>query len=142
MATIRTLAELRAEQQILQARKIYLEAEIKRDFEDIKEELEPLRILTKGAKKMLSSPDNTILGKSMGYVTDFIARNLVFRNAGLVTKLVLPFILKNTAANLVEDNKSKIVNGLANFVAKFIKKSPEQEIDENHYSNGHDRSLN
>lgn len=127
MRRINTLAELKAEQKVLRLRRTYLEAEIKKDFQGIKEDLEPLRLLTKGAKSVLVSKNNSILGTSAGLAADFITKNTLLRNSGFLTKLIVPFLIKNATSNIVEENKSKVADWVEGLISKFTNKKPADE---------------
>ncbi len=122
MRRINTLAELKAEQKALKIKKAMLEAEIKKDFAEIKEDLEPLRLLTKGAKQVLSSKNNGILGGSAGMIADFITKNALLRNSGFLARFILPHLAKNVTSNYVEDNKSQITDWIGNLISKFTRK--------------------
>lgn len=127
MRRINTLADLRAEKKELLLRKIYLEAEIKKDIEEIKTDLEPLRLLAKGAKGILSSKNNSILGSSAGLAADFITKHTLLKNSGFLAKLIIPFLVKNVTSNIVENNKSKVVSWVENLVSKFTNKKTSEE---------------
>lgn len=122
MRRISTLAELKAEQKALRLKRADLESEIKRDIEEIKTDLAPILALSKGVKHMLSSKDNSILGGTAGAAATFVAKNTIFRNSGFLVKLILPFLIKNVTSNVVEENKSQIVDWVENLVSKFTKK--------------------
>jgi len=119
---INTLAELKTEQEKLRSRKVILESEIKNNFEEIKAELAPLKLLTKNAGKILVSKDNGILGNSLGYIADFLTRNVLLKNSGFITRLVVPYLVKNSTSNLVENNKSRIVGWVVSAISKLGKK--------------------
>jgi hypothetical protein len=124
MRTINTLEELKEERRRLNMRKDLLETEIKNDFAGIKEDLKPLQLLTKGAGAMLSSKDNGIAGSSAGFLTGFLVKKLILKNSGFLTKLIVPYLAKNVASNVVEENKPKIADWISALISKFAKKSP------------------
>jgi hypothetical protein len=120
MTRINSIEELKAKQQELRSRKIVLESEIINDYEAFKLDLEPLKLLTKSAGKILVSKDNGILGNSLSSIADFITNNVLLKNSGLLTRLIIPYLVKNTTGNLVENNKSKITGWLSNKISKFV----------------------
>jgi hypothetical protein len=128
MRTINTLAELKQERQRLYLHKAFLETEIKNDLNDIKEQLKPLRILTKGAVKMLSSKENGIVGNSVGYLTDLIVKNVVMRKSGFLAKLIVPYLAKNVASNIAEENKPTIVHWIEDLISRFRQKPTENAV--------------
>jgi hypothetical protein len=104
-----------------------LEREIKHDFQEIKQTLEPFKLLTTGAKKTLTNESNHILSNSVGHVANMIAKNTL-KNTGFLPRLIVPFLVKNVASNLVEHNKTGIVNWFSSIAAKITgKKSTKQE---------------
>jgi hypothetical protein len=119
MRTINTLEELKQERLRLNLHKTFLESEIKSNFNEIKESLKPLQMLTSGASKVLSSNDNSIVGNSVGQITSFIVKNVVMRNSGFLAKLIVPFIAKNIAGNVAEANKPKITHWIEDLISKF-----------------------
>jgi hypothetical protein len=127
MRTINTLEELKAERLRLKMRKALLETEIRNNFNEIKEDLKPLQLLTKGAGKLLSSKDNGIAGNSAGFLTEFIVKKLILKNSGFLTRLIVPYLAKNVASNVVEDNKPKIADWISGLLAKFMNKKTEAQ---------------
>jgi hypothetical protein len=127
MRTINTLQELRQERQRLYLRKAFLETEIKKDFEDIKEHLKPLEMLTKGAEKMLGSKDNSVLGNSAGFLADVLVKNVILRNAGFITRMIVPFLAKKATVNVVEDHKSQIMGWFEELIAKIKARREEKK---------------
>jgi hypothetical protein len=119
MRTINTLSELKQERQRLKLHQIFLETEIKKDFNEIKEQLAPLQLLTKGASKFLSSRDNSVVGNSVGYLTNLILKNVIMRKSGFLAKLIVPFLAKNVAGNIAEANKPKITHWIEELISKF-----------------------
>jgi hypothetical protein len=128
MRTINTLAELKDERQRLYMRKALLETEIKNDFNDIKEQLKPFQSLAKGAGKFLSSKDNSIVGESAGFLTSTLVKNIFLRNSGFIAKLILPYLAKNVASNVAEDNKPKIAGWISDLITKFTHKKAGAEV--------------
>ncbi len=121
MRKINTLSELKSEQKKLHFRKIFLESEIKNDLELIKADLEPLKLLTKSAGKILVSKDNGILGNSLGYIADILTKNILLKNSGFVTRLIVPYLVKLSTSNIVENNKSKIAEWAGRQISKLSK---------------------
>lgn len=122
MMKINSLADLKTEQKRLLQRKEILETEIITGFEKFKEELGPLGSFTKGAGNILVSKDNGILGNSLGSIANFITKNVLLKNSGFITRLIVPYLVKNSTSSLVENNKSKIVDWVGNVFSKFAGK--------------------
>ena len=127
MKKISTLAELKAEQKMLRLHLTFLETEIKKEFTELKDDLAPLKMLTKGAATAFSSKDNGLLSNSFGSVAEFLTRNVFLKNSGLISRLIVPLLAKNTTSNLVENHKPEIVNWVGNMISKFSKKKTVEE---------------
>ena len=119
MLKVNSLKELRAQQTSLRIRKSILEAEMKESLADLKAEFSSVRAVSKNAEDVLASKSNTILGFSLGNLADFLTEKVLLRNSGLITKLVVPYIVKAATSNLVENNKSKIMGWLGNLTGKL-----------------------
>lgn len=126
MMKINSYADLKIEQKRLLQRKEVLETEIITDFEKFKEELEPLSSFTKGVGNILVSKNNGILGNSLGSIANFITKNVLLKNSGFITRLIVPYLVKNSTSSLVENNKSKIVDWVGNVFSKFAGKKPDK----------------
>lgn len=132
MRTINTLEDLRKERIRLQLKSEELKIAIKDDVKELQAWLHPVEKIKEGAEKMLFKQHNGILTESMGTLAGFVGRKVIFRNAGFLTKLVVPFLIKNVTTHLVHDNKDKIYSAAINFLSKFAKKRREehQHFDE------------
>jgi len=126
MKRINTLEQLRAERKNLRYQQILLEKEIKKDLADIKTSLEPVRLVGSGIKKVLVSGEKSILGTSAGSIVNFLTRNVLLKNSGFITRLIVPYLVKNATSSLVEDNKSKIVDWVSELITRFTKKKTSQ----------------
>jgi hypothetical protein len=118
MRTINSLAELRQERQRLYMHKAFLETEIKNDFREIKEKFKPLNII--------ASKDNSILGSSAGIIADLLLKNVVLKNSGFLSRLIVPYIAKNFTSNVVEENKPKIAHWIETLITKFTNRNSEK----------------
>lgn len=126
MMKINSLADLKIEKKRLQQRQAALEIEIVNGFEKFKEELEPLRSFTKSAGNILVSKNNGILGNSLGTIANFITKNVLLKNSGFITRLIVPYLVKNSTSSLVDNNKSKIVDWVGSLISKFANKKTGQ----------------
>jgi hypothetical protein len=117
MRRINTLEELKAERKRLSYRRLNLERQIKEDFEEIKQSLEPVNLLTAGAKKSLENEKNHLFGNSVGLATTFLAK-IALKNSGFLPRLIVPLLVKNMTSSLVEKNKARIFNWIGNIASK------------------------
>lgn len=119
---INSHADLKIEQKRLRLQRVVLETKLISDLAKLKEELEPLRSFTKSAGNILVSKNNGILGNSLGSIANFITKNILLKNSGFITRLIVPYLVKNSTSSLVENNKLKIVDWVGNVISKFASK--------------------
>ena len=119
MLKVNTYKELKAEQTSLRFRKALLETEIKNDFDELKSDFFSFKSVTKNAEEALASKNNHVLGFSLGSLANFLTEKVLLKNSGLVTKMVVPYLIKTATNNLVENNKSKIMGWLGNLTSKL-----------------------
>jgi citrate synthase len=109
MRRISTYDELKAEKRRLKLRRTFLEAEIKRDFREIREGLEPINLLKKGAMHAAEKSDPHTLGDSIGNFANMVAR-LALKRSGLLPRIIVPIVLRSVTSKLVEKNKARIID--------------------------------
>ena len=119
MNKIDTLAQLRVERLRLKQKQANLEKEIVSSFNDIKNSFSPSNLVTNGAASMLVNKNHGVVNKLLSLTTDFILKNTILRNAGFIIRLVVPLITRNTANNLLETNKTKILGWLGEQILKM-----------------------
>lgn len=129
MRRINSIEELRYEQRALRAKARDLEIVIRQDIEDIKHMFAPVHMLAGGAEKMLTSRNNGILGNTAGAVADFVTRNVLMRNAGFLSRLIVPYLVKNVTSNAVDKNKTDIVGWIGSMVSKFASRKKHKDED-------------
>jgi hypothetical protein len=126
MRRINTLEDLKSERKRLLYRRMNLEREIKADFQEIKESLEPVNFLTGGARKTLGSGKNHLLGDSIGMATNFLTK-AALKNSGLLPRILVPLVVKTVTSSLVEKNKSRIFNWIGSIAARVSGKRPAHQ---------------
>ena len=122
MNNITTYNDLLQEKQrltlLLAERKIL----VKTEFEEIKLKLKPITNIIDVVEKVTSKDtSNPLLNSAIGMGVNFLLKNVLLRNAGWVTKLVLPVLAKNYLSHEVDETK--------NFFSKiggFIKRKFKQ----------------
>ena len=125
MKKINTLQELKSERLRLMQNRMNLEIQIKDDFQEVKNHFSPSRLIPEGVSKFMINKNHGIVNDSVGLLVDLIVGKVLFRNAGFLTKLIVPFFARNAASNLVTDNKDKIVSWFGNLFSKSGKNGKE-----------------
>jgi citrate synthase len=117
MRRISTYAELKVEKKRLRSKRAFLEAEIKKDFHEIREGLEPMNLLKKGALHAVEKNDNA-LGDSVGNFANMLAR-LALKRSGMLPRIIVPIVLRNVTSKLVEKNKARIIDWAGHLFNRF-----------------------
>jgi len=119
MNNITTYNDLVQEKQrlslLLEERKIL----VKTEFEEIKLKLKPLTNIVEVVEKMSSKDtSNPLLNAGISMGVNFLLKNVLLRNAGWITKLILPVLAKNYLSHEVEEK-----NNIFSKIGKFVKRT-------------------
>ena len=136
---IRTYEDLLEEKARL---KLLLSAQkelVREDINQLKQELAPVRSAISIVGKIVTKDNrNWILTTLADTIIDMVVKKKVLSKAGLITKLVVPFFMKNFSSHVIADNKDKIVSKISSWFGKknangkehFSKEEKEQLTDE------------
>ena len=119
MNNITTYNDLVQEKQrlslLLEERKIL----VKTEFEEIKLKLKPLTHIVEVVEKMSSKDtSNPFINAGISMGVNFLLKNVLLRNAGWITRLVLPVLAKNYLTHEVEEK-----NNIFSKIGKFVKRT-------------------
>ena len=119
MNNITTYNDLMQEKQrlslLLEERKIL----VKTEFEEIKLKLKPLTNIVEVVEKMSSKDtSNPLLNAGISMGVNFLLKNVLLRNAGWITRLILPVLAKNYLSHEVEEK-----NNIFSKIGKFVKRT-------------------
>jgi hypothetical protein len=79
------------------------------DLREVKEELKPARdVLAFIGKATTRDRSNVLLSVGSDKLIDWAVKKLLLAKAGWITRLVVPYLLKNYSSHIVSDNKDKI----------------------------------
>ena len=116
---IRTYNDLLEEKERL---KLLLSAQkelVREDINQIKQELAPVKSAISMVGKFATKDNrNWILTTAADTIIDLVVRKMVLSKAGLITKLVVPFFMKNFSSHVIADNKNKIISKLSSWFSK------------------------
>lgn len=116
--------------QLLKAQKELVHA----DFQELKAELAPVRAAFSTIGKMTTrDSSNPLLTGVTNTVIDVAIRNLLLNKAGWLTRMVVPFVMKNFSSHVIADNKQPILKKIFSLFGKKHKmngKAPLQETEE------------
>jgi len=93
---------------------------VRADINQIKAEfVTPVRsALSYIGKFATKEKGNWMLTTAADTIIDIVFKRMVLSKAGWVTKLVVPFFMKNFSSHVIADNKDKIVNKLFSWFGK------------------------
>lgn len=121
---IQTIDDLKAERARLHNQMQLSKIGMKNELTAIKEELNPARQAVGVLNDVLTSPKKGLLTLGIGLGVDVVLRRTLLARAGWLPKLVVPFLVRNAATNLVHKNGKTIVEkGLI-----WIKNATEKPI--------------
>lgn len=116
---IRTYEDLLEEKARL---KLLLNAQkelVRQDINQLKQELAPVRSAISMVGKLTTKENRyDILTIAADTVIDLVVRKMVLSKAGFITKLAVPFFMKNFSSHVIADNKDKIISKLASWFGK------------------------
>jgi len=128
---VRTYKELITERKRLKDKIEIQKLLIKADIGDIKHELKPLgNVFHVIGNLTTRDTKNPLLIAGLDMLIDLIFRRMILSRAGWITKLAVPFFVKNYSSHILSDDKAA---GLfEKFTNLFKKKRKDSQPDEPH----------
>jgi len=116
---ITTYEELLKEKERLEALLQAQKELVRQDIEEIKLELAPVKSAISVVSKFATRDKrNLLLTTATEGIIDLVVKKLILSRSGWVTKLVVPFLMKNFSSHFVADNKDKWLAQLFAWVTK------------------------
>ncbi len=118
MSSITTNQDLLKEKQ-----KLTLLLDVQREliatnFQELKVELQPLSTVFSFIKKLTTrGHGNELLQTGVSIAADVVLKKFILARGGWITKLILPFIVKNLSSHYLDSGKGM----LQSLIGKFIK---------------------
>lgn len=127
--SIKTYKDLVQEEQRLLAQLKAQEKLIKEDLTGIKEGLKPfgnaMRIVNKLVTRDHTGP---LMNFGLDFSIDLLIRKLLLARAGWITKIVIPFIVKNYSSHIIsEDKRAKLVKKIQDIFNKIRPRTNHQQ---------------
>jgi hypothetical protein len=127
--SIRTYNDLLTEKERLKALLQAQKQILRQDVEDIKAELQPVKnAISVVGKFTTRDKSNPLLTSATESIIDLVVKRMLLSRTGWLTKLVVPFLMKNVSSHLVNANQGKIFSKLFSFFGK--KKTDDTDTDE------------
>jgi len=125
------LREEKQMEELLQAQKELLIC----DLNQLKEELRPATTaLTFFSRIITRDKNNLLVNGGVSKIIDLVVRKLLLARAGWLTKLTVPFFLKNYSSHFIAEHKDQFVERLFSWISRKNgngKVAPEAHNKEN-----------
>jgi hypothetical protein len=118
---INSIDELRKEKNRLKLELIRSEEALQEDFALLKEELKPLRLAGRAVSYAMINKNDGVVNDGVRFAINGLLKNVVLAKAGWITKLVVPFIVKNISSNMLLEKKPEVLGYLRNLIHKARK---------------------
>lgn len=119
---IQNIDDLRAERARLKNQMELSKLYMQQQAAAIKTELNPARQAVGVIGDMLTSPQKGLLNLGVGLGVDTIIRRGLLARAGWLPRLVIPFLARNLAANLIQKNRTSLIENALLWVKKVTDK--------------------
>jgi len=128
---INTYEDLIQEKQRLQLLLQMQKQWIREDIDEIKEELQPIKVAMSAVGKITSrEPGNWAMNFAGNKLIDLVVKKLILRKAGWLTRIAVPFFLKNVSSHVIAENKDKILDKLFSWIGKASKNGHHEMQEE------------
>ena len=105
------------------------------DFNQLKDELRPATTaLTFFSRIITRDKNNLLVNDGMNKIIDLVVRKLLLARAGWLTKITVPFFIKNYSSHFIADHKDQFVERLFSWISHKNgngKAAPEAHTKEN-----------
>jgi hypothetical protein len=124
---IKTYADLCEERDRVKSLLIVQRQKIRDDWEELKEEFLPVKNAFGVVGKMThADKSNPLINAGLKVASDLFLKNFVLAKAGWVTKLAVPFVVKNYSSHLFAEKGGNILGRVFNFFTR--KKRPPKNF--------------
>jgi hypothetical protein len=128
---ISTYEDLLQEEQRLTAQLSSYKELIKDDIDGIKQGLNPFKQVAKTVRSLFTRGDNgPLLNFGMNFGLDVFLKKVLLGRASWVTKVVVPYVIKNYASHLItEDQRRNVAKSVSKFLTKFMMKKKTEPFE-------------
>jgi len=117
MNKITTYEELIRERERLELQLQVHKSAVKGHIEDIKRKLNPVRNVIHFFSNFTAPvAANSLVGTGVGLSAELLIRKLFFSKTGWIAKMVMPILLKNFSANMIQKNKNVLIQKVKSFL--------------------------
>lgn len=127
---LETLDDVRAERARLKNQLELSRVKMHNNLTAIKTEFNPARQAVGALSDLLTTPKKGLLNVGVGIGVDLILRRGLLARAGWLPRLVVPFIARNIATNLILKNRTSLLENALIWVKKKTEKPIKAEIEQ------------
>jgi len=92
---------------------------VRQDITQLKLELAPVKTAISVVGKVFTKDNRSwLLTTAADAAIEVLLKKIILSKSGWITKLVLPFFMKNFSSHIIADNKDKIVSKLFSWIGK------------------------
>lgn len=129
-AKLETLDDVRAERARLKNQLELSRVKMHNNVTAIKTEINPARQAVGVLSDLLTTPKKGLLNVGVGIGIDIILRRGLLARAGWLPRLVVPFIARNVATNLIQKNRTSLLENALIWVKKKTEKPIKVEVEQ------------
>lgn len=128
---IKTYEDLIQEEQRLTAQLRSYKDLIKEDIADLKQGLNPFKRGLDITKNLFTRGDNgPLLNFGVNFGMDVLLRRVLLGRAGWITKVAVPYFVKNYASHLItEDQRKAVGKRVSKFFSKILMKKKKEPFE-------------
>lgn len=128
---IKTYNDLCQEEIRLKAQLGSYQTLIKADIAALKEGLNPVKRVANTVRGLFTRGDNgPLLNFGLNFGLDVLLRKVLLARANWITKVVVPYVIKNYASHLItEEQRKSITKSVNKFFAKFTSKYKKERFE-------------
>jgi hypothetical protein len=128
---INTYKDLLEEKARLEALLKMQKATIRQDIHSIGDEFRPVTSAASFLGKMVTREGgNFFLNASANKLIDIVFKKLLLARTSWITKLVVPFLMKNYSSHVISENKGTIMSKLFSFIGRKHSNGQEKVHEE------------
>jgi hypothetical protein len=103
---------------------------IKADIAGIKDGLNPVKRAAQTVKSLFTRGDNgPLLNFGLNLGLDVFLRRILLGRASWITKVVVPYVIKNYASHLItEEQRKTVARSVSKFISKFMMKKKKESF--------------
>jgi len=124
MSKIRSYEDLLNTELALQKSLAHQRAEIREDVSRIKEQLKPVTKVFSFVSKFVTRHhgNNALITAGIGIAGDILFKNVILKKSGWLTRLVLPFIMKNYSSHALANGNGNFLSRIGEKIKGIVKK--------------------